>query len=289
MGILRGIPLREIEERCSALRRDTFGRKVDLCSIVNARRGACTENCAFCAQSRSEGRPMLDLDDLNSAHRSATRIGVNRFSAVTSGRDLSGVEFQRICRMAEIGRDLCPLCASLGILDGPRLRRLKDAGVSRYHHNLETSRSFFGKVCTTHSWQERAETVEKAMEEGLSVCSGGIMGVGEEDGDRVELAFSLKELEVDSIALNFFIPVEGSGISPDKLTPEQMLRIVALFRLVNPDSEVRICAGREMLGEEGERIFDLGATGIMTGELLTTEGSLPRNDIELISRAGYTV
>lgn len=287
--ILGAMPLEELEDRCSSARRNTFGEKVDLCAIINARNGACTEDCAFCAQSRTAGSKMLDLYELNEAHRSATDAGIERFSAVTSGRDLSGNEFRRICDMAATGSGLCPLCASLGILDLPRLEELKRAGIARYHHNLESSENFFPQLCTTHSWQDRAMTVARARTAGLSVCSGGIIGIGESDDDRIELAFSLRELEVESIALNFFVPVSGARVSSENLSTEKLLRIIGLFRLVNPKAEVRICAGRARLEDHNGRIFSFGATGIMTGTLLTTAGSALNNDMELIDRSGYSL
>ena len=287
--LLTADDLQIIEERCSQQRRTGFGNRVDICAIINAANGGCTEDCSFCAQSHSPGSVPLDTKKLTDAHKSATKAGVSRFSAVTSGKAGSADEMKRICEMAEMGRDLCSLCASMGILDLESLKKLKRSGVTRYHHNLETSRTFFHRVCSTHTWEERAETVANARKAGMEVCSGGIFGIGESDQDRIDLAFSLSELQVDSVALNFFIPVPGSRIQCERLSPEKMLRIIALFRLMDPRWEVRVCAGRNGFGKHERRIFNFGATGVMTGTLLTTEGSSQEYDRWIIELAGYSV
>jgi biotin synthase len=177
----------------------------------------------------------------------------------------------------------------LGILGLRELQKLKAAGVTRYHHNLETSRAFFPSVCTTHNWDERVMTVRRAKLAGMSVCSGGIIGMGESDEDRLDLAFSLKELEVDSIALNFYISVNGATAAAEHLSEEKLLRIIGMFRMVNPKAELRVCAGRSQLSRLADRIFSFGVTGVMTGTLLTTGGSRLRTDIEQIHKAGFTV
>lgn len=287
MDILNGIPLEEVREMASKARRARFGEGVDTCGIISARTGGCRENCAFCAQSGTLEPTAMTSDELVSAHVTATRAGIGRFSAVASGQDLQGEGFQIICEMARRGEDLCPLCASLGILTMDSLERLRDAGVSRYHHNLESSADFFPRICTTHSWDQRAMTVRRAKIAGLSVCSGGIFGIGETDEDRVDLAFTLRELQVDSIPLNFYVPVPAASVVPEHLSGEKKLRIIALFSLVNPGREIRVCAGRSSLGEMETCIFDFGATGIMTGDLLTTGGSSLDDDVLLIGKAGY--
>lgn len=288
LDILSILPLDQVEEMSCGIRSAGFGKRVDLCAIVNAKNGACSEDCAFCAQSGNAGDPMMELDQLIEKHRSNSDAGVHRFSTVTSGRGLSGKEFQRICDAASMGSGYCPMCASLGILGFKELRELCAAGVSRYHHNLETSSDFFPSICTTHSWDQRVMTVRRAKLAGMSVCSGGIIGLGESDQDRVDLAYSLKELEVDSIPLNFYVPVQGAKIKEHDLSTEKLLRIIAMFRMVNQSAELRICAGRDRLGEMKEKIFSFGVTGIMTGTLLTTGGSQFEDDLDLIQQAGFT-
>lgn len=288
LSVLSAVPIDELRSICLETRRQHFTRQIRLCTIINCRNGACSEDCGFCAQSHSQGSEMLGLEELRKEHKYVTDAGISRFSAVTSGRGLSWPELGTICQLAENGRDLCPLCASLGIVSRSKLKALKKAGVSRYHHNLETSERFFPRICTTHTWKERLETASAAREEGLSLCSGGIIGIGESDFDRVSLAFVLKELKADSIALNFFLNVPGTKISGKFLSREKLLRIIALFRLVNPQAELRVCAGREKLEESADLMFDFGVTGLMTGSLLTTGGSETAKDRELIIEAGYT-
>ncbi len=287
--ILTILPLYEVEEMCSSIRSAEFGNRVELCAIFNTKNGDCSEDCSFCAQSGSSGSPMKELDEIIEEHHSISDSGIHRFSTVTSGKSLEGAEFDRICDSASAGSGYCPMCASLGILSFSSLKKLHAAGVTRYHHNLETSASFFPSICTTHSWEERAMTLRRAKLAGMSVCSGGIIGIGESDEDRVDLAFSLRELEVDSIALNFFVPVEGAALKGDILTAEKLLRVIGMFRMVNPGAEIRICAGRDRLGEMAEKMFSFGVTGIMTGTLLTTEGSQYEDDLDLILSAGFSV
>ena len=287
--ILTVLPLDKVEEMCSSLRSVRFGNKVDLCAIVNARNGACSEDCSFCAQSGSEGSPMLKVEELVEEHCSHSAAGISRFSTVTSGRGLSGSDLETICEAASMGSGNCPLCVSPGILNFRDMKQLHAAGVSRYHHNLETSSAFFPSVCTTHSWDDRAMTVRRARLAGMSVCSGGIIGIGESDDDRIDLAFSLRELEVESIALNFYVPVPGARISGEDLSGEKLLRIIGMFRMVNPTAELRVCAGREKLGELSSKMFSFGVTGIMTGTLLTTGGSQFEDDLDLIQQSGFSV
>lgn len=287
LSVLNSIPMKELRAMCLEARDTAFTRRVRLCAIMNCRNGACSEDCAFCAQSHSQGSDMLSLQEMKEAHRSVTDAGIDRFSAVTSGRGVSWKDLGRVCLLAEAGKDLCPLCASLGIINRSRLKALKRSGISRYHHNIESSERFFQQICTTHSWKERVETASAAREEGLSLCSGGIIGIGECDEDRVDMAFMLNTLKADSIALNFYLDVPGTKISGEDLSREKLFRIIALFRLVNPESELRVCAGRAKLEDRTGLMFDYGVTGLMTGSLLTTEGTAPEEDIELVRESGY--
>ncbi|MBD3276911.1 MAG: biotin synthase BioB [Candidatus Aegiribacteria sp.] len=294
---LLGAPGNDLEQILAAafrIREEHFSRNVSICSIINARSGLCDQDCRFCAQS-SRSRvpcsnwPMKKADCLLKARREAGQKGVSRFSAVSSGRGPGTEEIEELCEAMEVSGDGPPLwCASLGIIGTDDLMKLKKAGLTRYHHNLETSRSFFGTVCTTHTWEDRADTVVRVKEAGLEVCSGGIIGLGESPDQRVEMAFQLKELQVDSVALNFYIAVPGSALQPlpEQMSPFEMLKTVAMFRLVNPGAEIRICAGRGLLGGMESLVFRAGATGIMSGELLTTPGSGYQQDLDLIKTAG---
>ncbi len=271
-----------------------YSGEISLCSIINAKSGDCTEDCSFCAQSSlcsssHKSYPMMDGCRILSAREKASEHGAGHFSIVTSGRSPTEQELTCICETISSGKDGKPFwCASLGILSLRQLRLLKDAGLRRYHHNLETERMYFPEICTTHSWQERADTVRMAKAAGLEICSGGIIGLGESLRQRVQMAFQLRELQVDSIALNFLIPLEGTKINPQRenTLPVDLLKTVIMFGMVCPDSELRLCAGRGMLAEYEKEIFRAGVTGIMSGDLLTTSGSRFADDIELLAAAG---
>ena len=268
--------------------------EISLCSIINAKSGDCTEDCSFCAQSSfssspHKSYPMMDGCRILSAREKAFEHGAGHFSIVTSGGSPTEKELADICETISRGENENPLwCASLGILSLRQLRLLKNAGLRRYHHNLETARTYFPEICTTHTWQQRADTVRMAKVAGLEVCSGGIIGLGESLHQRVSMAFGLRELQVDSIALNFLIPLEGTKINPRKenTSPVDMLKTVIMFGMVCPDSELRLCAGRGMLGEYEKEMFRAGVTGLMSGDLLTTSGSRFQEDLELLEAAG---
>ena len=271
-----------------------FPGGISLCCIINAKSGDCTEDCSFCAQSSvcsapDKSYPMMDSCRILSERKKAGEQGAGHFSIVTSGGSPAEKELTDICETISSGGDEKPLwCASLGILSLRQLRLLKGAGLRRYHHNLETERTYFPRICTTHSWQDRANTVRMAKVAGLEVCSGGIIGLGESLRQRVNMAFQLRDLEVDSIALNFLIPLEGTGIIPGRehISPADMLKTVIMFGMVCPDSELRLCAGRGMLGEYEIEMFRAGVTGIMSGDLLTTSGSRFQDDLDLLEAAG---
>lgn len=271
-----------------------FSGKISFCSIINAKSGGCTENCSFCAQSYvssapHKSYPMMGGCRILSARKKASEQGAGYFSIVTSGGSPNKEELAFICDTISRGEEVKPFwCASLGILSLQQLKLLKNAGLRRYHHNLETERTYFPRICTTHTWEDRADTVRLAKAAGLEVCSGGIIGLGESLHQRVCMAFQLRDLKVDSIALNFLIPLEGTRIRPGKehISAVDMLKTVIMFGMVCPDSELRLCAGREILGEYEKKMFRAGVTGIMSGDLLTTSGSRFQDDLELLKAAG---
>ena len=274
------------------LRERHFGRGVKLCAIVNAKSGRCPEDCAFCAQSAHhrahiEVYGLLPPGEILEAARRAERMGARRFSIVTSGRQLSDREIDQVARAVELIRRETTLipCASLGFLTMGKARRLRDSGLDRYHHNLETAPSFFPRICTTHSIEEKLETLLIAKEVGLSVCSGGIIGLGEGREERLELALKLKEIGVDSIALNYFHPIPGTRLGDKKgISPLEFLRSVALFRVVLPDKEIRITGGRVYgLRDLQPLVFYFGANGLMIGNYLTTRGRPPGDDLRMLS------
>jgi biotin synthase len=271
---------------------------VDICSIVNAKSGACSEDCRFCAQSSHYATDapvyhLIDVDRMDEAAREAKKNGAGRFCIVTSGRGIDdAADLRNIARGIErvSAAGLSP-CATLGTLTLAQLRYLKDAGLHRYHHNIETSREFFPKICTTHTFDERAGLLRHARSIGLSACSGGILGMGETMEDRVSMAFSLRDLDVESIPLNFLMPITGTPM--DKvapLAPLEALHAIALFRMVLPDREIRVCGGRgTALGDLHPRIFQAGADGFMIGNYLTRTGLDPESDLQMLKELGLSI
>ena len=268
------------------------------CSIINAKSGRCSEDCAFCAQSAYhktgiETYSLLSEEKMvnNSIHME--EAGATKYSMVTSGHSLSSREIDSIGHTAEEINKKTDLsvCASLGQLTEPIAIKLKEKGVKTYHHNLETARSHFDQICTTHEYDEDIQTVKTAKSAGLKVCSGGILGLGETWTQRVELAFTLKELDVDSIPLNFLNPIPGTRMENRSLLPPiEALKCITLFRIINPDKDITICGGREKtLGDFQSWIFMAGANGIMIGNYLTTKGRSAAMDIDMIRQTGLNI
>ena len=266
------------------------GNKVDLCSIVNAKSGACPEDCSFCAQSvhsRTDVKayPLITEEKILEAAVSAKKFGAKRFCVVTSGRKVSGKEIENICSFVSNIKNLGLLpCATLGMLSLSELEMLKEAGIHRYHHNLETSEAFFKEICTTHTFREKIKVIEAAKSLSLSVCSGGIFGIGESWEDRIDMAFALKELKVNSVPINFITPVYGTPLGDTELlNPMEALKIISIYRLILPESEIRICGGRpNTLRDLNSYIFMAGADGLLIGNYLTTSGRYPEDDLQMI-------
>ena len=261
------------------------------CSIINAKSGLCSEDCAFCAQSAHHKTnvniyPMLSEEEIVNNAISMYGEGAGRFSMVTSGYMLKDKEIDIISSAASniAKKTDLTVCASLGILTEPMAEKLKAGGIAVYHHNLETARSYFDKVCTTHDYEEDIQTVRFAKSTGLKVCCGGILGLGETWEQRVELAFELKELDVDGIPINFLNPIPGTkmGFRP-LMNPMDALKCIALFRFINPDKNILVCGGREVtLRDYQSWIFMAGANGLMIGNYLTTQGRDAQMDMDMI-------
>lgn len=272
--------------------------RVFTCAIINAKSGRCSEDCAYCAQSSFHDTgvvpyPMRRVDEiLESARRMETQ-GATHFSMVTSGFMARGRDLDRICQAAEAIRKATSLkvCASLGALTLAMAKRLREAGITNYHHNLETAESHFHKICTTHEYREDLETVELARQAGFSVCSGGILGLGESWEQRVELAFTLRKLDVNTVPINFLNPVPGTPMASRPLvTPLDALKSIALFRFINPGKNITICGGREKTLKEFQSwIFAAGANAFMAGDYLTTRGRSSKTDMEMIKDLGLRV
>ncbi len=278
------------------MREARFGRRVSLCVIINAKSGQCSEDCAFCSQSVRAHTgistyPLLPRDKLVEAAQAAADAGAARFSLVTSGRGIASVkEKEGILKAVAAIREAADIkiCASLGIVDRAFLAELRDAGVQRFHHNLETAGSFFPEICTTHTFAERLATVEAAKAAGLSVCVGGILGLGESVAQRWELAQAIRELDPEAIPLNFLHPLPGTRLAQrPRLAPLEALKIIAAFRLSFPDKTIIICGGRQpTLRSLAPLMFAAGANALMTGDYLTTKGRLPEDDRLMLEDVG---
>ncbi|MGC9196252.1 MAG: biotin synthase BioB [Syntrophobacteraceae bacterium] len=282
--------LGEIFAAATMVRQSHFGNRVGLCSIFSAQSGACSEDCAFCAQASCHGaeaevHPLCSKEELAKNFEEAARLPITHFGVVTSGGALSDDGVERLCEaIAQNPNARVDWCASLGCLDYEQLCRLKSSGLKRFHHNLETAPSYFPKICSTHSYQIRLETVRAARRAGLEVCCGGILGLGESLEQRVEFALAVSRENVESIPLNFLIPISGTRLEKAKLLkPLDILRIISMFRLTNPRAEVKVCAGRVHLGDLQSMIFLAGANSMMTGHLLTVAGQDVDRDLKMIS------
>jgi biotin synthase len=288
--------LGEIMARAARLRQEAQGDEVEFCAIVNARSGLCSEDCAFCAQSshyqtKALVHPLLEVAEIVKRAKAAARAGAMRFGIVTSGRDCpKGALLDRLCRAAEILRKekiILP-CASLSILAPGQAEQLKAAGFARYHHNLESGPTHFPRICTTHGYEQRVETVLMARQAGLEVCVGGIFGLGESAWERAEFIESVAELDPQSIPLNFLNPIPGTKLgSLPMLSPREALAAIAVTRIMAPKAHLRTCGGRhQVLGSLAPLMYLAGASSTMIGNYLTTKGQEPTSDAKDIALLG---
>ena len=292
-------PLDELLNEANRVRSEVFGNEIDFCAIVNIKSGRCAMDCRFCAQSKHHSTsvatyPLLSAEKLSAETHQLWNQNIPRVGWVSSGgtqEDVDQIVHSATTLLA--ADDAKQLCASLGQLKTPELRQLRDAGFCRYHHNLETSERFYPSICTTQRWRDRRATVERVKELGWSVCSGGLFGLGETWEDRLQLALTLKELEVDSVPINFFSPIPGTPLADRKiLTPDEALRIVVLFRLTLPEATIRICGGRPAVFAERKQdvlLLQAGANAFMTGNYLTTSGISPEKDMGMLYLGGQSV
>jgi biotin synthase len=279
------------------LRRKLHKNSLDLCSIVNAKSGKCSEDCKFCAQSSHYDVEVVSYDVVDVVQavtlaKENEQFGVQRFSLVTAGRTVSEKhleEFKQIYKRLQDETQLS-LCASMGFLTPEKALKLKEMGVTRYHCNLETCRSFFPQVCSSHTWDEKVATIKIAQEAGLEVCSGGIIGMGESLEQRLELAFELRELNILSIPLNILTPIKETPFADIRpLSVSEVLTSVAMFRFINPRAVIRLAGGRNLLGDEQRKCFSSGANGAIVGNYLTTVGNSLVEDIEMFRALGFEV
>ena len=288
--------LDKLREGADLIRKNLCGDRIDLCSIINGRGGKCSENCKFCAQSAHSHTDcdvygFLPVQEFVEDCRRIHDKGVDRYSIVTAGRTLAGDDLEQAVRAYKAMHEACPdmiLCASHGLMEEKDLARLKEAGVTMYHTNVETSERFFPEICTTHSYEDKKEEIRRARAAGLTVCSGGILGMGETWQDRLDMALLLSELHVTSIPLNFLIPVKGTPLGRQKkLETDEITRIVAIFRYINPEAWIRIAAGRSYFNDGGAVLFRSGANAVLTGDMLTTVGNNTAQDREMLTSMGW--
>ncbi len=294
---LAEMPLEELCAAADEIRRFFCGDKFDLCTIVNGKSGKCSENCKYCAQSASyhtavETYPLLDTEALLEQAQYNQSRGVHRYSIVTSGRNLNAQEVSQACgsiRKIKESLDIS-ICVSFGLLEEADFQKLRQAGASRVHNNLEASAGYFPQVCTTHTQQDKIRSIEAARKAGMEVCSGGIMGLGESMEDRIDLAITLRELQIKSVPVNMLNPIPGTPYENNpRLTEEDMCRIVAIFRFLLPDAFIRLAGGRGLMEDQGRRCFCSGANAAITGDMLTTSGITIQRDLEILKELGYQV
>ncbi len=295
LGETEGDRLNELFLAALKATRHYHSNEVDLCSIINAKSGRCTEDCAFCAQSGHHRTgvstyPLLPKEEILERAREMESKGARRFSLVTSGRGVLDGDLEKVLDIYETLREKTTLrlCASLGIIDYNQALRLKEVGVAMYHHNIETSRSYYPEICTTHSFGERVETIYSARDAGLGVCSGGIIGLGENWEHRVEMAFQLKELRVMSVPINILTPIEGTPLWGKPVpAPLETLKTAAMFRLVLPCAVIRLAGGREAaLRDLQSAALLAGVNGLMVGNYLTTGGREVEDDLQMLRDLG---
>lgn len=290
-------PLNQLVKAADEIRKHFCSNIFDICSIINAKSGRCSENCKFCAQSAHyktniSEYPLLDKDTIIKNALYMAEKGVLRFSIVTSGKALTEKDVEILAEtIKEIkSKSNISICASLGLLSDENFKKLKDAGLERVHNNLETSKNFFPNICTTHTFDDKINALKAALKSDLSVCSGGIIGLGESMQDRIDLAFSLAELGIKSVPVNILSPVKGTPFENNApLSEEEILKTIAIFRFILPDTFIRLAGGRSALSDKGKKAFLSGANAAITGDMLTTYGISVDTDMQIIKDTGYTV
>ena len=276
-----------------------MSKNIEFCSLVNARSGKCSQNCKYCAQSSHyrtdiETYPLIDKEEVLKAAKEAKEYGVNHFAIVTSGKDPEEENFDKIIELIqEINKvDGISSCASIGILNEEDAKKLADAGLKRFHHNINTSQSYYPEVCTTHTWEDRVNTCKLVKKYGMELCWGVMLGMGETVGQRIEMAMELAEIQPDSIPINILMPIPQTPFENygDKIDEENILRTLAVFKIANPNSVLRFCGGRLRLSEKNQELaLKTCVEGILTGNYLTTTGKSPQEDLKTVEKLGKTL
>lgn len=293
---LADAPLQELTEAADQIRKAVCGNGFDICTIINGKCGRCSEDCKYCAQSVhyhtscTESYPLLPTEELMAGARYNAEHGVLRYSIVTSGKRLSDREVDQVCEsIRAIKKEVnIEICVSFGLLSEEAFRKIKAAGASRVHCNLESSARYFPQVCTTHTYEEKIETLKAAKRAGLSICSGGILGLGETMEDRIDMVLTARELGVRSIPMNLLNPIPGTPYEHNQpLSNEEACRCAAIFRFLIPDGSIRLAGGRGLVGDKGEGCFKSGANAAISGDMLTTAGITVDTDMELLKKLGF--
>ena len=289
--------LEKLSTASNELRQHFCGNAFDICTIINGKNGKCSENCKFCAQSAHykvsiEEYPLLDCKSLLKEAIYNRDKGILRYSVVTSGKNLVEDELESVCNSYSKIRKNCDisLCASHGLLSIEQLLKLKNAGVRRYHNNLETSRRNFPNICTTHTYDDKINTIKAAQKAGLEVCSGGIIGLGETMEDRIDMALDIRGLGIKSVPVNILSPIPETpyGKLP-VLTTDEVRKTVAIFRFILPDAAIRLAGGRNLLADKGRSLFLSGANAAISGDMLTTSGIIISDDMRMIKELKFEV
>ena len=285
----------ELYAAADEIRQHFKGDFMEMCSIMNAKSGKCTQDCKWCSQSmfhktNVEEYELVDLKEAEELAAENAAKGVYRFSLVTSGRSISNKNLDQLCGVYKNIQKSTPihLCASMGLLNRSQLDKLREVGVGHYHCNIETAPSYFKEVCTSHTMEDKIRTIQAARETGMGICSGGIIGMGETMAQRIEMAFTLRDLEIESIPLNVLMPVEGTKMADHKpLTDEEVLTTFALFRLINPEANIRLAGGRNLISHIQDKALKSGVSAALVGDYLTTIGTKINEDKTTFSQAGF--
>lgn len=273
--------------------------EVEFCSLINARNGKCSQNCKYCAQSSHynteiETFPLVETDDVKNAAFDSLKNGASRFAIVTSGKTPDESDFEKMLEMIkELNKiDGLKSCASIGILNEEQAKKLSESGLTRFHHNINTAESYYKEVCTTHSFEERINTCRLVKKYGMELCCGVILGMGETEEQRIEMAMTLAEIQPDSIPINILMPIAHTPFENyiDKIDEENILRTLAVFKIANPKAVLRFCGGRMRLSKENQKkALENCVEGIMVGNYLTTIGAKPQQDIVMVQNIGKKI
>ncbi|MCJ7856910.1 biotin synthase BioB [Lachnospiraceae bacterium NSJ-143] len=283
----------ELSDAANKIRMSFCGSKFDFCTIVNAKSGACSEDCKFCAQSSFYDVKEPESYGLNEALiikniDECSKSVIKRLSIVTSGRSLNDGEIKVICDLLDKKNTGINICVSGGLMSFEQFIKLKKSGVTRIHCNIETSRDNFKNICSTHTFEDKINTIKYAQMAGLEVCSGGIIGLGESYKDRISMAYELKKLNIKSIPVNILNPIKGTPFeNKNRLLYDDIIRTLAVFRFILPDSFIRLAGGRRLLNDNGRRCLLSGANAAITGDMLTTKGIAFTNDKNMIEKLGF--